>query len=331
MPKSCVGIQIGASSVKMAQVTDGRIVRLAAQPLPDNLVRDGHILSVDAMAEVLRDMAKANRVSCRRAAVVLPPQETITRRVSMPYMTVDELELNLPYEFHDYMQADRSEYVYDYAVVGEQKNGEGKIESQDMLAAAVLRQTVEEYRHMIRKAGFKLVSALPECLTYRSLIQFYQAHDPQHPAEYCVIDLGHSSIQMYLYQGDVYEMTRVVEYGGGSLDLLIADRMGVDAHVAAGYKVANYENAQSLEECRDLYGKIAGEILRALNFYRYSNPASTLQDVYLTGGLTAVKPLLETIQGALEYTVHSVSELMPETAERAELAVAPAAVGAAMQ
>ena len=76
--------------------------------------------------------------------------------------------MNLPYEFHDFVQGDKDQYFYDYAVVavGEGRKGEdGKEEppTLDLLAAATRKETIAAYRRMLRLAGMKLVRAVPEC------------------------------------------------------------------------------------------------------------------------------------------------------------------------
>ena len=54
MSKVYTGIQIGNYSVKLTQVTDDKIDKISVTPLPENLVKDGRILSVDAMSELIK-------------------------------------------------------------------------------------------------------------------------------------------------------------------------------------------------------------------------------------------------------------------------------------
>ena len=50
------------------------------------------------------------------AALVLPPSQVICRLVTMPRMTTGQLEMNLPYEFSDFIQGVADQYHCDYAV-----------------------------------------------------------------------------------------------------------------------------------------------------------------------------------------------------------------------
>ena len=333
MSQSYLGLDIGESTVKIAVVKDGRVLRLCAAPLPDNLVRDGRVTSPDALAEELRALLRREKISTKKCALALPPADAYVRRISVPYMTQEQLEVNLPYEFHDYIQKDKDLYFYDYAVVGvREENGASK--TLELLAAAALKTAIADYRVMLRKAGLKLSVAVPEYLTYRNLISRYESMHPEgHPLEYCIVDMGHRAIRVHMYRNGVYETSRTIEYGGASIDALIADAEAVDPHVAADYKLANYAGAQEVPACRDLYNKIAVEILRAVNFYGFNMPESDLRDIYFGGGLAKVSALMDTIRGSLDLKFHPIEELLPAADEDGECvaAVCPAAIGAALE
>lgn len=182
---------------------------------------------------------------------------------------------------------------------------------------------------MLRKAGLKLVQAVPEVITYRNLIRSWQAGKTDVPHEYCVVDLGHSGIRVHIYRGAVYDTTRVIDFGGGAMDQLIADARSVDPHVAADYKLMNHEDVHGLPVCQDLYSRIAVEIMRAVNFYGFNTPDADLKDVYISGGLSKVAPLMEEIKSALELNIHAIEELLPQGA--ALDVPCASAIGAALQ
>lgn len=181
----------------------------------------------------------------------------------------------------------------------------------ELLAAAVSKENIAQYRALLRKAGLKLVLAVPEVLTYRNLIRSYERKNQEHPPEYCVADMGYSATRVNIYRGDVYDTTRVIEFGAASLDAIIADTLSVDIHVAAEYRLGNYNSVQELPQCQELYTRIAVEIMRAVNFYGFNTPDANLQDIYLSGGLAKVEPLMEEIRKTLDLACHPVQDLMP--------------------
>lgn len=332
MSKKLLGLDIGAYSVKLVSVQGTQVLKSTSFPISDHMLRKGRIVSIDAMAEELRNICQENKFGVRNCAVVLSPEIAFTRKITLPPMSAKQVQVNLPYEFHDYIQKDKDFYFYDYAVVTINRDENGTPRSMELLAAATEKERVAEYRAALKKAGLKLRVAMPKCLAYRNLIHYSQQTCPQDlPSEYCVVDLGHTSIRMHMYRGSVYEVTRIIEFGGNSLDALIADARAVDQHIAAEYKLTNYENVLALDACNGLYNRIALEMLRAINFYGFNTPDSNLQDMYIGGGLASVIPLMQAIQNTLELNLHDISELMPTNGNSSLPALCPSAVGAAIQ
>ena len=61
-----VGFDIGESSVKLVYFAGADLKKAVTAELPDNMVSGSRILSMDAMADFLRQMAKSNGIPMRR-------------------------------------------------------------------------------------------------------------------------------------------------------------------------------------------------------------------------------------------------------------------------
>ena len=116
---------------------------------------------------------------------------------------------------------------------------------------------------------------------------------------------------MYMFRGDRHIVTRVLEIGMSSLDRVLAEQYGVDEHLAHTYLLSNYEGCQNGENCRNAYGNITVELMRALNFYRFSNPDSRLDDIWVCGGGAMIQPLLNVLAETTDMKLHSAAELLP--------------------
>ena len=101
MSARVTGIYIGTTSVRLVEVKNGKPVRFIEEDLPDNMVRNGQIVAFNALGEYLREVRKKDKIRTTAAAVVLSDEVCVTRRVRLPKMTVAQLKVNLPYEFHD--------------------------------------------------------------------------------------------------------------------------------------------------------------------------------------------------------------------------------------
>ena len=64
----------------------------------------------------------------------------------------------------DYIADDKDKYSFDYAVLGMKRDAAGNPVEMDILAAAAPTETIEAYRTMLRRAGFKLKRAAPDIM-----------------------------------------------------------------------------------------------------------------------------------------------------------------------
>ena len=315
MAKSFLGVDIGYDSLKLALVNGEKVRKSAVVPMPNNLVKEGRVVSTETMGELLRSTMKEYGIHCRNAAIVLPNETVYVRNATMPQMSVDQLKYNLPFEFRDYITDELKDYVYDYAMITTPEEMEAESDeeggrSMELMAAAAPRTLLEESAELLRKAGLKMLKAVPAVCCYQSLIRRLEAKRGS-ASEYCILDLGYQAIRMYMFHGDRHVVTRVLEIGMSSLDQVLADAHNVDIHLAHTYLLTNHENCQQQEVCRNAYGNIAVELMRALNFYRFSNPDSQLGDVWLCGGGAVIEPLRSAIADTLDMRLHSASELVP--------------------
>lgn len=318
MAGTILGVDIGSDSLKLAlcKTKDRSIKKTAVARMPANLLKDGRVASPEAMGELLRNTCRENGIRASKAALVLPHETTYLRSVVMPRMNAAQLVYNLPYEFNDYITDELKNYVFDYAMITDlahttEDARDGAAPSMELMAAAAPVEILDEARLIFRRAGLKLVKAAPAVCGYIALIRAAeQIRGGGAVREYCVLDLGFRAIRMHMFRGDRHMVTRILEIGLSILDDVIADAYNVDVHLAHTYLVTNHEACQTKELCHTTYNNIAVELMRALNFYRFSNPDSQLSDVWLGGGGALIAPLREAIAQTLDMKIHKADELV---------------------
>ena len=302
------GFDIGESSVKMVQVSGKEIKKSLVCPLPDNMVEADRIISMDAMADFIRQNAKINELPKGDAAVILPSSRVFVKNVTVPYMTEQQLVFNLPFEFKDYLKEEKSKYLFDYVINEITNDEEGKPYEMRIFACAVLKETVEEYRRMFARAGFKLKMAVPAEYAYMNIIGTLGEDAPK---DCCIADLGHHGTRLHIFHDGEYSTRRNIEIGVSGLDEIISEAEGVDIHMARTYKESDYEGVLGSDAALQLYNNLAVEITKAVNFFNYNNRNAELQDIYLSGGGVAIEPLKEMLQKEIHMQIHEAEELAP--------------------
>lgn len=312
MAGNIVSFDIGSAQVKLVWFAGGACKAAVAAPVPDGLVRGGTIVSMDAMADFLHQLAREHGLPRNAAAaVVLPPPLVFTRITELPPMTEGQLTYNLPFEFKDYLTQEKNRYYFDYAVQELVRGEDGSVKQMKLFACAALKDTIEAYRNMFTRAGFKMRLALPEEAAYAALLTDYVARVKPESGDYCLVDVGHTGIRMYILRDGQFVTRRTIDLGMLDLIRSISERQGVDEHIALAHMLSDYEGAMSEPASLDLYHRMAAEITKAVNFYNYNNRQQALRRVYLCGGGAAVDHIRDAIRQVTDLEVSSAAELLP--------------------
>ena len=180
----------------------------------------------------------------------------------------------------------------------------------ELLACAILKSRVEEYRAMLHRAGFKLKVLTPAECAYAAVLAFAEERDDT-LRESCIVALGHSSSHLYIYHGREFDSHREIDIGSAALDALIAEDQSVDIHVARGYRQKNYNGVLEADYARDIYARLAVEVVKAVNFYNYNNRDRELTDVYFCGG-DNIGALVHAMEENTKLRVRPAAELLAQ-------------------
>ena len=299
--KKIVGIDIGGSSVKLAYFAGSTLKKAAMAPLPDNMVADGRILSMDAMADFLRQAARDNGIPLTNAAVVLPSTEVFTRELTMPAMTEQQLRYNLPYEFRDFLTDEKSKYYFDYSMRDILRDQDGYPTEMTLLACAMLKETAERYRAMMRRAGFKLQVLTPSECAYAGVLAAYYRRTGLPQRDMCIVNLGHTAAYLYIYRGAFCESRREIDLGLNRLEQLVAEHCGVDIHVST---------AMPKTKRRRFTPASVMEVMKAVNFFNYNNRQQELTDLCLCSGGCNIGSLRQALAETTHLHLHTAQELL---------------------
>jgi len=307
-----IAIDFGESNLKMVQMAGGKVKKTAYAEMPDNIIRDGIIPSMDAMAEFVKETAHQNKIPKGNCAVVLPDALAFSKNVTLPVMTEEQLRYNLPFEFRDYTTEEKGRYFYDYAVQRVVADETGEPKELQLFACATLKTTIEEYRSMFRRAGFRLKAAMPEVFAYSSLVQGYQERTGNVDAENCIIDIGYKSTRMVIMHEGWFFTQRTFPFGTQDMVRAISENTAVGEHLAKTYLACNYNGVLDNAACKEIDNRFAIEIMKAINFYKFNNRDTSLNKAYLCGGGASIQPLVDALAEAVGMEMHDIGELMPE-------------------
>ena len=100
--KNLVGVDIGASAIKVVQLKEARkklqVVRYGFAPLPPQSIIDGHVMNSGAVVEALLKIFHDSKITQKEVAIGVYGQSVIVRKITVPMMTNDELEEQIGWE-----------------------------------------------------------------------------------------------------------------------------------------------------------------------------------------------------------------------------------------
>ena len=153
MARQCIGLDIGASSVKLVQIKPARkglsLQNFGIEPLPPNAVIEGAIADPNAVAAAIRSLAKRIHLRGKDIALAISGNSVIIRRLSIPAMEGAALAEQMEWEVKQNVPFARDEVIVDWEVLV-QRTPEGQME---VVLVAAKREIVEQYFNVVKAAG----------------------------------------------------------------------------------------------------------------------------------------------------------------------------------
>lgn len=304
--KNCLGIEIGHYRIKIAYMERGVLKRYFSE----RIETDTEFASDMAFyARFLQEVLGRSGIRCKKVVFALPQDDTYVKRFQLPLMTVEQLKMNLPYEFHDYTGDQLDAYQYDYGVLGRTEEG------LDLLAAACSKELCQAYQKLAKMAKLKIVGLVPAVVGLERILERAQKEEKH---DFAVLDLGTKAIRIHFFRKGIYDITRTMESGceeieriqSGDQDMI--DTLGLDVQEAFWDGEGTTGVDQILSE---RYRTIAVQVMRVLNFYSFNNADNTIDSLYYCGGGARYEALIEEIGETLDIPVKSFGELLPEVNE----------------
>ena len=297
--KNCLGIEIGHCRIKIAYTERGELKKYVSVRLDNDTLTD-----MKLYAEFIQDILRENNIHCKNVVFALRQDDAYVKRCRLPLMTTDQLKLNLPYEFHDYIGQELGAYQFDYAVI------ERTEEQLDLLAAACRKELCGQFKKLAKLSRLKLVGLVPSVVGLERILEYAQERK-----DYAVLDLGTQALRIHFFREGIYDITRTMEPGCEEIEQIrLGDKnkmqeLGIEVEEENREETDKEKMAAVLEE---QYRTRAVQVMRVLNFYSFNNVNNTIDSLYYCGGGARYGELIDALKETLDLPVRSVAELLPE-------------------
>jgi type IV pilus assembly protein PilM len=312
LPKRIVGLKIGASQLAAATVeNDGssELVQVARHQLDAGIVSNGELRDPDKLAAALKVFFKRNNLPKRGVRLGIATNRIGVRTLEIAGISDGKQLANaVRFRAQEALPIPIDEAVLDYQVLDESKDEAGETTRRILLVLAY-RDLIDRYVAACRKAGLQLVGIDLEAFALLRALAAPREQDSAAPAALVAVTVGHDRTTFAVSDGRVCEFTRVLDWGGQTLNVALAraldvapseveeikHQLSLDGHeVPAGLREEQAHTAR--EALRRQVQAFARELVSSLQFYQGQPGSLGIGEIVLTGGTSHLAGLAEELE-----------------------------------
>lgn len=299
--KKFVGLKIGASQISAAQVVNNgapHVLQIARQDLDAGIVVGGELREPEALATALRQFFKKNGLPRQNVRLGISNNRIGVRMFEIGGIDDPKQLTNaIRYRAQEVLPIPLEDAVLDYHILGEYTDSEGNHKRRVLLVVAY-RDLVDRYLAACKKAGIKLAGIDLEAFAIlRALAPPVDDGAEPGTAALVVVSVGHDRTTFAVSDGRACQFTRVLDWGGASLNTGIAKALDLAPSEAEPIKLSlslaepsipaglTSEQADKVREAvlHELQA-FARELVSSLQFYQSQSGSLGIGEIILTGG-----------------------------------------------
>ena len=293
MPRYCIGLDIGSSSVKAVQLRESgkgfHLVNFGIEPLPAQTIVDGAIMNQSAVVDAITSLRRLLKLSGRAVATAVSGHSVIIKKIKVPEMTKEELEEHIAWEAEKHIPFSKDDVEVDHQLLG----GQGG--QMEILLVAAKKEVVSEYNMAIREAKLDPVVIDVAAFTIQNAFEVNYSLQPGDSV--ALVNVGATMSNINILSNGTSAFTRDVAGGGNAFTEGIQKRLNVSEAEAEAWKVGGTGEGELLPHeveavMTEVADSLAGKLQRSLDFYLSSTADAKIGRVYLCGG-SAHAPALQ--------------------------------------
>ncbi len=299
--KKVVGIDIGSSSIKLAEVTLSPkgvfLENFAVIQSPEQAILNGEIADTLLIAESIRTCFKENGFKNTKASVGLSGTAVIIKKISIPKVDPKKLKEQIKYEASQYLPFDINQVTLAHHVLSFSAN----VKNLDILVIAAQNEFILNYLSSVNQAGLTCSVLDASSLALANIFEMNYGKTDEAIA---LFNFGSNMTNfLVLVQGEVV-FSRDIPVGGFHFTNEISKNMGVTFQEAESLKISQSSSQEVPEETRTFMNMaldhVSDEIRNSIDFYAATAQGQLISKAYYTGGACLTAGLIDHLTGVLK-------------------------------
>jgi type IV pilus assembly protein PilM len=311
--KRLVGLKIGGSQLAAARIVNNgspELVQVAREDLEHGIVVGGELREPELLAESLRAFFRKHKLPRQGVRLGIANNRIGVRILEIAGIDdPKQLENAIRFRAQEALPIPIEEAVLDYHVLGARIDDQGTTIRRILLVVAY-RELIDRYVSACKKAGVRLAGIDLEAFALlRALGEPQEDDAPPSDAALVVVAIGHDRSTFAVSDGRVCEFTRVLDWGGATLDVAMARELDCAPSEAEPVKrqlslatanvpegLTEEQAASAREAVRRQLQTFARELVSSLQFYQNQPNSLGIGEIMITGGTTHLAGLAEELQ-----------------------------------
>lgn len=287
--KQVIGLDIGASSVKIVQLQQVKkgvteLKAFGALPLAPEVIVDGAIMDAEVVVDTITQAKKQFNAKGKYAAISVSGHSVIVKKIIVADTSREELESGIDTEAQQYIPFDIEDVNVDFQIL----EADETVEEGEMgiLLVAVKKEKVDEHIELIREASLDPIVVDVDAFAVENAFELNYEIDPD--LIIGLVDIGAGTMNINILQDGVSSFVRDISIGGDQYTEAIQKEFNVNFDVAErlkrGQLIEGIAQEDVLAIVNTVSDDIAVEIQRSFDFFRASTMDVAIDKLYLSGG-----------------------------------------------
>jgi type IV pilus assembly protein PilM len=307
-----VGLDIGLSGIKAVELRSNRSPRLIAYnrvPLPWNAISpDGEILNRKSVVTALSKLFEFSQFSTKKVAVGAAGSSVITKKISLPRMSSEELGHQLYFEAEQYIPFDVAEVNLDFAILGPSTQSQGGVPLMDVLIVAAKKDYVKSLTTLVEEAGLIPEIVDNQAFALGNAFEFNYGYTGAADGTCILIDFGAGSTKLSVVEGDKTTFSRDLRQCGLACTIMLSERLGIALDQAENIKISEGGTTAIRAILQEFVSNLVEEISRTLDF-AVSQTSGSIKGVYVCGGASRTEGLMRALEQRLPAPVQALNPI----------------------
>lgn len=305
-PKGVIGIDIGSSAIKLAEVVSGskgvvKLNRYVSIPLPEATFIEDEIHKEDEFVEALLNGLRELNSSYRFACIGISGPNTLIKRLQLPGGDAQEIGDQVEWEAEQYLPFPPENGNISYSIIGTNEGG-----GVEVIVGAAKKEHVSRMREIVERSKLKVKICDLSSVAFMNVFEHVMGKNIKERT-WLLLDIGSQKTSFIIYKNGQLSFFKEIAIGGLAITEEIQRQMGVNFEEAESLKIHGDGHGNIPEEIVTIINQVLdtlfAEIRRTVEFWISSTSEEMFDGCMLSGGSSLIPGLAEALEELLETDV----------------------------